>query len=315
VEPITWKFHTLWQPDYVVVTEILDPWAEEVERRTNGRLKIEYYHAGALGFKGADILRALSGDATEAGVVTTGHVAGDWPEPAVLDLPTLFSSPSDLYYNGYDNLKDTWDKEFQEQWGLKVLFFMSADEQMVLSKKPLTKISDFKGQKIRSFYPAMSDMLQALGASAVTVPFMEMYSALEKGTVDGAGTGLMAHNMLKNYEVTEYGFWGIGIGGFAPMFASASPGAWEALPADIQDLLMELRDEYSAKATVITAERMGEEYAKVLVDNGITMTKASAEEVAIAQELATTQVWEKWLAQVGPLGRELLDAILKARGQ
>jgi TRAP-type C4-dicarboxylate transport system substrate-binding protein len=289
----------------------MEPWAKEVAEKTGGKVKPELYYNAALGFKGPEILRAMSEGATECGAVCTGHVVGDWPEIGVMDLPSLFSSPTNMYEKGWLAAQKDLDKAFEEQWGLKILMFISADEQIVLSKKPLTKLEDLKGQKIRSFYPALSDMLQGFGASAVTVAYNEMYSALERGVVDGACTGFMAHVSLHNYEVTKYGLWNIGLGGFSPNFVVVPMKEWNALSADTQKVLMELRDKYSELCCKEIAEKMGTESRKTLEQKGVQMTKASDQEVAKAREFARNDVWKKWQSQVKPLGQQLLDVMLK----
>ena len=218
-----------------------------------------------------------------------------------------------MYYSGFLALEDIWDREFENQWGVKVLLYMACDEQVAASSKKLTTISDFKGQKIRTFYPQLSDMVRALGASAQLIPYGEMYSALERGVVDGAVTGMGGHYNLANYEVVNYALWGIGLGGYAPNFALMPLEAWNELPSDVQKVLMDLRETASLRNCTEAAEKQGEKAAKQLADEGMTLTKASEEDIARVREIAMGEVWTKWLENVTPLGKELLDSILAAK--
>jgi TRAP-type transport system periplasmic protein len=312
-DPITWKTHITWNKENVITAQVMEPWAKEIAERTNGRLKLPLYYSGGLGFKGPELLKALSANATECGVICLGHVEGDWADPSFMDLPGIYSSPTDMYKNGWLLLRKQFDNEFEKRWGIKLVMFISCDEQVVLSKKELRKLSDLKGQKIRSFSPALSSMLTGLGASALSIPFGEMYSAIERGVVDGACTGFMAHVSLHSYDVTKYGLWNVGLGGFASHVVGVPMKVWKALPADIQGILGELTDKYSALSCLQVAENMGGDSMKTLQNKGVTMTKGSSQDVEQARKLALSAVWPEWFKHATPLGKEWVETVQKGR--
>ena len=75
---------------------------------------------------------------------------------------------------------------------------------MFNSKRPLAKPDDFKGLKIRAFSKGSADTIKALGGVPVVMSSSEMYMALQRGTVDGATTGMPAAVSRKIYEVQKY---------------------------------------------------------------------------------------------------------------
>ncbi len=85
---------------------------------------------------------------------------------------------------------------FQKK-SVKTVFWMDYGYiQFFNNKRPLTKPDDFKGLKMRTFSKGDADTLRALGAAPTVMSSSEMYMALQRGTVDGATTGMPAADRL-----------------------------------------------------------------------------------------------------------------------
>ena len=92
-----------------------------------------------------------------------------------------------------------------EQKADAVLLAMSVyPDQAFFSKKPLRTLDDFKGIKTRVHSVALSQLVAALGGEPLTVAFAEVYTALERGTLDAGITGTKPGYGLRWYEVTKY---------------------------------------------------------------------------------------------------------------
>jgi len=310
-EQIVWRWHTQDAPTHPSTTMVLQPFADEVFEKTNGRLKIDVYPASALGYKGSEMLRILQAGTIEAGQVLSCWCLGDWFDMGVMDLPLLFKDSHELYDACMLTLP-LWQEEFAKQWDIQVIGFINEGEQIPSSRKKLTEFSDFKGQKIRTFYPMLAEMVEGLGASPANVAFGEMYSALQRGVVDGVITGAMTQVAIKVWEVSEYFMTGGGIGGYALNFNCVSKKAWDELPPDVQEIVLELGLKYSKVSRDVAEEKAVEAY-KTLEANGMTWTKVSAEDLAWARSIAADKVWPAWQSKAGPLGKEVLATILESR--
>ena len=185
-----------------------------------------------------------------------------------------------------------------KRFGVYPIMFFMHDEQVVVSKKPLLTTDDLAGQKIRTFYPMLDDILVAHGASAVNIPYTQQYSAMQTGLVDGSTTGTLSHLALSHYEVADYLLYGIGLGGFAPTIVVVSAERWNELPSDIQQILVDTGKKYAALAPDVVDAALEEAFATLRAE-GMTVTKATSADVAKARAIAEQEVWPKWLIERG----------------
>ena len=93
----------------------------------------------------------------------------------------------------------TWKGEV----GGKPISSFGFTSQFLWTKAPINTLDDLKGKKIRIFAKAQSDYLAALNASTVSIPLAELYSALERGVVDGCITGPEVAAGAKYHEVVQ----------------------------------------------------------------------------------------------------------------
>ena len=120
---------------------------------------------------------------------------------------------------------------------MKTLFWVDYGYiQFFNNKRPLTRPDDFKGVKMRTFSKGDADTLKALGAAPTVMSSSEMYMALQRGTVDGATTGMPAAVSRKVHEVqkhmTEANYT------TAQFIVQANLKWWEKLPQDQRDAIL-----------------------------------------------------------------------------
>ena len=97
----------------------------------------------------------------------------------------------------------TANKEL-ERLGIKILATYPFSGQMLFCRSPLTSLADLKGLKVRTAGPSSADLMKAIGAQPVSVPFGGVYRALEKGSIDCAITGSGSGNGVKWPEVSTH---------------------------------------------------------------------------------------------------------------
>lgn len=177
-------------------------YAQRVQELSKGRLKLEVYPAGQL-FSAKDYPTAVPGGAVEIAQCALAQWSGLVPLITTLDLP--------LYYDGLPHIWRVLDSDMGEvikkdfeKTGVKHLFWMQDTSLGFTSKMPLHKLEDWQGKRIRAYSEITSHTIKSLGAAPTFLGGGEVYMALQRGTVDGAITGVNAMYDRKFSEVTKY---------------------------------------------------------------------------------------------------------------
>lgn len=220
------------------VSLLMDQWGKEVEKRTNGRVKMTYFAGGTLA-PAAQIYQAVVKGIADIGLSFMGYTWGRFPLSEVIEQPIGYKS-------GYvgTKLANEFYKKFKpkEYDDTKVLFLHTSPPHLLFTKKPVNTLEDLKGLKIRTNSP----VAKALGAVQVGMPMSDAYDALSKGVVQGI---IGPYEPMKGFRLAEvvnhsieYGSAFVG-GAFVVM----NKGKWNAFPADIQKTIEEMDVEYIEK--------------------------------------------------------------------
>ena len=183
---------------------------EQMPKASNGRIEINLKSYPEMSVQGPEVIRLVRSGQVEIGGAPLTIVSGDVSLLDGFDLPGLHTSMEQVRKTGHA-LISTANKDV-EKLGVKVIGTSPFPAQVFFCKKPVAGIPDLKGRKIRVAGPSQSDFLNALGAQPVAIAFSEVYTALERGTVDCAVTG--TGNAQKWFEVTSHLYtlvasWGI----------------------------------------------------------------------------------------------------------
>lgn len=209
--------------------------AELVDKKSQGRIKIKPFYNGALG-NDVQVTSALQGGTIEFTVPQTSTLTGMIKEFEVLDFPFLFNNEQEA------------EKVLDGATGQKLLDKLPAKNLVGLgfwengffnatnSKRPITKYEDFSGLKFRAVQAKISqETVKALGANPVPLAVPELYTALETRTVDGQGTPSAVIAALKLNEVQKYlSLTKHTYGAFIPL---VSKKYWDSLPPADQAIL------------------------------------------------------------------------------
>ena len=139
----------------------------------------------------------------ETGLVPVNKWSGMIPATDVFEMPFFFKDLTSIKKFLDAGAGDLLDREFQKK-AVKTLFWVDYGYiQFFNNKRPLTKPDDFKGLKMRTFSSGDAETLRALGAAPTVMSSSEMYMALQRGTVDGATTGMPAAVSRKVFRGPE----------------------------------------------------------------------------------------------------------------
>jgi tripartite ATP-independent transporter DctP family solute receptor len=182
--------------------------AEEIANRvfdkTNGRIVIKVIPGGALGSERATVELAMNGDldiATSANSVLTNWI----PQMSILDQAYLWKNPAEAHAAVDGKIGRMIEEEAQRKMGVHVIGYMESGFRDVFSTKPINKVEDFKGVKIRTMQNRYHmAAFKAFGAMPVALPFGEQFTALQQGTIDACENGVSGCYTNGFYEVTKH---------------------------------------------------------------------------------------------------------------
>lgn len=235
---------------------------KRIKAATNGQVEITTYPGGAL-VPPSEILKSVANGVVQMGYTATGYHVGFMPAAAVADgLPMSFRNYNDqLTCFRERGLGALFAAEYEKN-GVHLLTVHCTEPYTVLSSKPLTSQSDWKGAKIRG-WGIWNKYFGKLEASAVDMPLKDVYMALTMGTIDGCITGVNPHWQLKHYEICKYGLW-------PPLLGSAlhdiyvDLDAWNSLPPKLQNALTQAAREWT--------DNTAESWAKFFTENKKKLT-------------------------------------------
>lgn len=274
---------------------LAEQWSKEIEKRTNGKVKITYFPGGTL-TPAAQIYDGVVKGISDIGFSCFAYTAGKFPLLEAIDLPLGYNSGTQatkLINAFYAKFKP---KELDET---KVLILHGHGPGLLHTVKPVNKLEDVKGLKIRATGLA-SKIVVYLGGSPVGAPQPETYDALRTGVVDGSMSPPEALQGWKWGEIVRYTTLSYGSGYSTGMFVVMNKAKWNALPPDVQKVFEDVSKEYTDKQAALwdKIDKEGVIFAK---EKGVKTISLSAAEN------------DRWAAKVRPLLDDYVKS-MKAKG-
>ncbi len=269
----------------------------EVEKRTDGQVEFSITSFPELGIAGGDTLRLIEDNTLEMAVVYSGYVGGDLP---LLDVGNLWGlSPSEeAHLELTDAIHEDLVGVLKEVTGGQPIMRHYYPNQFIFSSDPLDTLADFEGKQIRQHSAILGDLLAGLGAEGQFVAFADVYTALERGVLDAGVTGGEPGHSQRWYEVTQY-LYGPIVGSVAVAYVTMSSGSWDRLPADIQQILLEIGRDYEDLAKETLIEEWNVISVDANVESGMTHKPFSDEVQARMREVALTVILPNWVERTG----------------
>lgn len=292
---------------------IIAPWCAKIEKESAGELKCQIYPAMQLGGTPAQLLdQARDGVADIVWTIPT-YTAGRYTKTEVFELPFMAINAK----QGSQALWDYTQKHSLDEFkGVKPLFMHTTEGYVLHSSKPIHKMEDLKGKKIRTATRISARMMAALGGTPVQMPLPQVADALSKGVVDGVLVPWEAMPATKLYEIVKYH---LDAPKGSPRFANSififgmNQAKYDSLPPKLKKVI----DDNSGLATSAWAGEEGfdnvvEPYSKLARDRGNVISVISSAELA-RWERATAGVDDVWLKEVAAKGGDGKKLIEDAR--
>lgn len=286
-----WKAQCLWSPAETSY-KVFEDFCKRVLAMSEGRLEITPFPSGSI-VPNVECADAVKNNVMQAAHQGPVYYSGKNPALAALgDLVMAWEHPweADAYFHYGGGLQILG--ELYKKLGIHLVGVVWWGLESYPSKKPIRRLEDFKGLKIREPQGMEADLLSRLGASVVILPGTEIYSALDKGVVDATNWSVVSDNERLGYhKIAPYftypGWHSMPTGDFA-----VNPREWEKLPADIKAMLPTAVREWCWDL----AERLTLEDLKVVAEaknRGITPVTWSKEEIGRIRAEAV-KVWGDW---------------------
>jgi len=238
-----WKL-SIWGSSRAM-TKAAEWWANEMEKRTNGRFKVKWGWGNVLA-KQTENLMGIKTGLFEMGAFCPGFSPAQLPLAELVELPFMGGTnvlhESRLEYAMAQH--PALVKEAEQRWNAKYLLPFGHPPYEFMGNKRFEKVEDLKGLRVRTS-PLVGRAFEKFGAVPVATPTADLYTAVERGMVDlAAFPWSYTFGSFKIYEVSKYATIGIDMGSyFCAVYVSKT--AWDSLPDDIKAIHDELMKDYN----------------------------------------------------------------------
>ncbi len=290
-------------PDGYPTVEAVIYMGKLLDERTKGRIKIQVFNNAVLGGEKDTI------EQTQFGVIDFNRVSSAQfnnvvPETKVYGLPLLFRSVAHMRQTVDGPIGEEILAAFEPK-GLVALCYYDSGARSFYTKKPIAKLADMKGMKIRVQQSDMwVAMMQAFGANPTPMAFGEVYSAIQTGVVDGAENNWPSYESSRHFEVAKQ--YTLTEHSLQPEVLVMSKKSWDKLSADDQKLVRQAAKESVVKMRELWDAREKTSEAKVRAAGSIVSTVDKAEFVA-----AMKPVYDKYVTD--DMMKKLVERIVAVK--
>lgn len=270
-------------------------WARELERRSDGRIQVETYFAGALG-DSTEVVEYVQQGTVAMTTVSTAFMSSFDDRFDIFSLPYVFRD-ADHMYAALDGEFGDFIKELLLDRGIRGLAFPDSGDRSVYTKgRQIRTPADMRGLQVRVMSAVAVDTMEALGAGGVPIPWGELYTALQTGVVDAAENNPPSIITANHYEVTSD--YSLTRHFRTPDYFIISEDVYQSLPADLQRILVESIDDFFMPLQRRMFEESTEESMQAILDVGMRIHEI--DDLSPFMD-ATAPVRERVAEQIGML--------------
>jgi len=296
-------------------TGIVDQWwGEELEKRTNGRVKVEYYFSQSL-VKAASVVEAVKAGIADIGLTVSAYTPTLMPMTTLFELCFVTEKMDAAVKAAYDLYEEfpAYREEFEKS-NMRPLHFHGIPPTTVAGTgTPVRTLEDIKGKKYRGV-AHLGHVHDLLGGTAVSISAGEVYGAMEKGLIQGYwGIPLTYVVALKLSEVSDW-VCDPRVGVYHMDVVCMNLDAWNEVSPEDQQIMKELSAQVPERYLDIIMEK--EEAAwKACEEGGIELYRLSAAEAERWRDACLPQLWDEETAKVeetvGPVAGEFFNRYLE----
>jgi TRAP-type C4-dicarboxylate transport system substrate-binding protein len=252
----------------------LEEWCRELGLRSGGRIRATLYPGGIL-TPAAQTFDSVTTGIADIGFGPMGVTPGRFPLAEVMEQPLGIESAVMMTKLSNDFYRAFKPREFAK---VKVLFLLSASPGLLHTKRPVRRLDDLSGMKVRCLGANAAKVLKALGAVPIVIPTGDTYDALRKGIVDGVVAAWDSLETLKWGEILPYTTVSCYAAVGAPGFVVMNKAKWDSLPPDLQQIIEGMSGEYAEKLSRLWDEKDQNTIRKWKAKNHVSIVLSREEE-------------------------------------
>jgi len=285
------KAQSVYGPMSKTTIEGLFTYLDLVEKKSDGQIKFQRFSSGQLA-KPKEALDAIEVGMYDVLLSYPSYYEGHVPEGQIFLAPFMFRSMksiTDIFYNTKvgSMLADAYLEK-----GSILIGLQAHGPNVITSSVPIQNLSDFKGKKIRGPGGLGNDTLISLGSSPVMLVGAEIYTALQRGTIDGLVYPLYSNYDYKFYEVGKY--YSQPSLGYIVTFIWLSKKTYDKLTPNLQKMMIDAGKEH-AYYMVDYAEKADIETRQKLSEQGMKAVELSKDDTTEMLKLQKEQIWPKYV--------------------
>lgn len=295
------RLHTFVGPGHIIFTQILQPWAEEVARETNGELTITLYPSMQLGGGAPELIRQAQSGTVDMVFSLPGYTSAQFPRTQMLELPGLSADGIAATQLMWDLLDGGYlEPEFD---GLKVIALWAADDAGLYTRdRAIRTPDDVRGMLLRSPSAGQADQIARMGATPVAMAITELYPQLERGVIDGAMVPFTTILDFRMFEVANYFTIAGPVFGRSQFTVVMNADSYNRLTPEQQAVIDRTTGiEMSRRATQAYLDRADESVAFVRNDPNKEVIEWTAEQQAQVLEMLRPII-DEWIANMERVG-------------
>ncbi|CCK79910.1 TRAP transporter substrate-binding protein [Desulfobacula toluolica] len=307
-KPIKLTYSNFFPPTHVQ-SKLAQGWCDEVKKRTDGKVVVEYYPGGTLS-KSKQVYDGVVVGLSDVGLALFAYTRGRFPVLEAADLPLGYTSgvqATKVVNELYDELKP---KELSDT---RVMYLHAHGAGLLHTKgKAVRTMADFQGMKLRG-HGTSAMVINALGGTPVSLPMPELYSSLQKNIVQGAMYPIETNKGWRMGEVTDFLTMSTSIAYTSSFYVVMNKRKWNSIPADLQEIISQINKEWIVKHGQAwdESDKTGLAYFKSLGHEVIELSDAESEKWKNAIEPVIDQYVEK-MNKKGFDGRKIVDFVKKS---
>ncbi len=293
-ETINLSMATFWPATAFQVSHMHQLWMDEIEKRTDGRVRITLHPGGVL-LGATEIYNGVATGVADLGTTCPSYTPGMFPLIEAFELPgyrNVNAAAASMTINeGYKRIKQDLGKdEFDD---VKVLFLWATGPGNIMSKRPVRTLEDMSGMEIRAVGGTIPS-IERLGAATHAMPMSESYLALDQGLVNGI---LAPNETLRAFRLAEV----IDYVTNTPFLYNIAfikimnKNTWNSLPPDIQTVFDQMNDEF-----VLKYSTMMDEFSEDILEQAV-----QEQEIQVID--LTEEETQKWLNRIEPVVQQWIS--------
>jgi TRAP-type C4-dicarboxylate transport system substrate-binding protein len=285
---------TSFHPERAAFSQAIISWAEQVTKKTDGRIKFQFFWGGSL-LSAQDTLPGVADGRADVGLTGAVYHPSQMPLSMIDSLP--FMSPNGAAvgeaFNDMYASSSAFRSEYEKS-GVILAGYAPVSVNLFFSKRELPTVESLKGLRARTLGLA-ANALVAVGANPIALPQPQVYDGLEKGLLDaafGAGIDLGVdfgfQKVAKNVVDPNYGVWAHGI-------LILNKVVYEKMTPSDRKIIDEMRKEFTKKymEILIIAEN---DRCKALKEANATMLVWPASETEKWKQILGNIARDKWIS-------------------